>query len=179
MIAPDDRRRLLSLARHALEARVRGESAPSAERGGALDEVCGAFVSIHRDGDLRGCLGRLESDWPLARVVVHLAAAVVDSDPRFSPVTAHEVSALAIEISVLTPDRPISSIEDIDVGRHGLIVEQGSRRGVLLPQVPLEHGWDRTAFVQQTCLKAGLASDAWRAGATMSVFEAEVFAERG
>lgn len=179
MISLEDRRRLLSLARRAFEARVRGESEPLAERGGALDEVCAAFVSIHRDGDLRGCLGRLESDWPLGTVIVHLAAIVADSDPRFAPITVQEVEAVDIEISVLTPEREVSRIEDIDIGRHGLIVEQGSRRGVLLPQVPMEHGWDRAAFVQHTCLKAGLAFDAWRCGAKMFVFEAEVFAEHG
>ncbi len=84
-----------------------------------------------------------------------------------------------MRFSVLTPEREVSRIEDIDIGRHGLIVEQGSRRGVLLPQVPMEHGWDRAAFVQHTCLKAGLAFDAWRCGAKMFVFEAEVFAEHG
>ena len=178
MIAADDRHALLTLARRVLEARVRREPAPSVEAGGVLSLVAGAFVSIHRDGELRGCLGRIESDWPLSRVIAHLAAAVADSDPRFIAVVPHELGELDIEISVLLPEREVFSIEDIDIGRHGLIVEQGSRRGLLLPQVPTEHGWDRRTFVEHTCLKASLPPHAWRHGAQMFVFEAEVFGER-
>ena len=142
-----------------------------------LTLVAGAFVSIHRAGELRGCLGRIESDWPLSQVITHLAAVVADSDPRFDPVEPHELGELDIEISVLLPEREVYSIEDIEVGRHGLIVEHGSRRGLLLPQVPTEHGWDRRTFVEHTCLKAGLPPHAWHDGARLFVFEADVFAE--
>jgi AmmeMemoRadiSam system protein A len=113
----------------------------------------------------------------LADVVVHLAAAVADSDPRFAPLDVIELSALDIEISVLTTARDIVSIAEIEVGRHGLIVERGYRRGLLLPQVATEHGWDAEQFVEHTCVKAGLARDAWRHGARISVFEAQVFGE--
>src|SRR6185295_12778382 len=99
----------------------------------------GAFVSIHSGNDLRGCLGRLTADAPLGRTVAHLGGALADSDPRFAAVAPQELPSLHIEISVLTPERPVTTIEDIEIGRHGLIVEQGSVRGLLLPQVAIEH----------------------------------------
>jgi len=177
MVNVDDQRRLLTLARRALEARVHRWPRPDPGVGGALDAARGAFVSIHLEGDLRGCLGRLGTDWPLGRTVVHLGESVADSDPRFPPVTPPEVARLAIEVSVLTPEYQIRAIDEIEIGRHGLIVEQGSRRGLLLPQVAAEHGWGREAFVAHTCLKAGLGPDAWRAGARLFAFEAQVFGE--
>jgi AmmeMemoRadiSam system protein A len=170
-IGPDDRRRLLALARQTLEARVRRTPLPAPPDGGVFDLPCGAFVSIHRNGALRGCLGRLEPQ-PLSRTVVHLASVVSDSDPRFDPVTPDELDDIALEISVLTPEREIRTIDDIEIGRHGLIVEQGYRRGLLLPQVPIEHHWDRATFLEHTCLKAGLPRNAWQHGARLLVFEA-------
>lgn len=174
-IGPEDQRRLLALARGALEARVRRRSLPRAERGGALDWTRGAFVTIHCHGDLRGCLGHVETEAPLADTIVQLAAAVSNSDPRFDSVSVLELDGIDLEISVLTPGREIHSIADIEVGCHGLIVERGSRRGLLLPQVAIEHGWDALTFVSHTCLKAALPADAWRDGARMLVFEAQVF----
>lgn len=173
----DDRARLLMIARRALESRVRGEREPVPEGGGALDTPCGAFVSIHRGPDLRGCLGRLEGDWPIARVVAHLGRAVADSDPRFDPVSVDELETLSIEISALTPEREVRAIDEIQLGRHGLIVERGHRRGLLLPQVATEHGWDVETFLEHTCRKASLPAGAWRRDARILVFEAEVFAE--
>jgi AmmeMemoRadiSam system protein A len=177
VIGRDDQLRLLKLARRALEARVRREVPPRAENGSGLDRRCGAFVSIHCRGELRGCLGRLETQAPLAETVLHLAASVADSDPRFQPVAASELDEIDIEISVLTPEREVRSITEIEIGRHGLIVEQGRRRGLLLPQVATEQGWDRETFVEHTCRKAMLASDAWLHGARFFVFEAQVFGE--
>jgi AmmeMemoRadiSam system protein A len=138
----------------------------------------GAFVSIFRGGELRGCLGRLNSQLPIAELVVQLAQAVSDSDPRFDRVTPNELSEIAVEISVLTDERQVDSVADIEVGRHGLIVEQGFCRGLLLPQVPLEHGWDREEFLDHACVKAGLSRDAWRRGARLFTFEAQVFGQR-
>jgi AmmeMemoRadiSam system protein A len=178
VIDVEDQRRLLSLARRAIEARVRREPPPAPDRGGALEWPRGAFVTIHCRGDLRGCLGRLEPDEPLAATVAHLAASVSDSDPRFEPVRPSELNDLDVEISVLTPEREVTSIADVEIGRHGLIVEQGGRRGLLLPQVAAEYGWDGEAFISHTCLKAGLPADAWRHGARILVFEAQVFGER-
>jgi AmmeMemoRadiSam system protein A len=173
----DERARLLTFARWALEARVRRQPLPEPPLGGAFDMPRGAFVSIHLRGELRGCLGRLEPE-PLGQTIVHLAAVVSDSDPRFDPVGVAELDDLHLEISVLTPEREVGSVEEIEVGRHGLIVERGYRRGLLLPQVPVAQRWDRWTFLEHTCLKAGLPRDAWKQGARLLVFEAEVFGER-
>jgi AmmeMemoRadiSam system protein A len=173
-----DQRRLLDLARRALEARVRRAGVPEVDSTLAPDIKSGAFVSIFHGDELRGCLGRLNSQLPIARLVAQLAQAVADSDPRFDRVMPQELDDIGFEISVLTREREIESVDEIEVGRHGLIVEQGTSRGLLLPQVPTEHGWDREAFLDHTCLKAGLAADAWRRGARIFVFEAQVFGER-
>lgn len=174
-LTADDRHRLLRLARRALEARVLGAPASSSAEEYA-GHASGVFVSIHRGGELRGCLGRLEAG-PIDGLVAALACAVADSDPRFTPVTAPELSEIHIEISVLTPEREVDSPFEIDVGVHGIIVEQGRHRGLLLPQVATEQGWDRHTFVEHACLKAGLRPDAWKHGAHLFVFEAEVFGE--
>ena len=177
MIGLEDRQRLLALARRAIEARVRREPPPAPDRGGALEWPRGAFVTIHCRGDLRGCLGRLDPEGSLAATVAHLAASVSDSDPRFEPVRPGELKDLDVEISVLTPEREVPSIADVEIGRHGLIVEQGGRRGLLLPQVAAEYGWDAETFVSHTCLKAGLPAYAWQHDARISRFDAEVFGE--
>jgi AmmeMemoRadiSam system protein A len=177
MIDAGDRQRLLAVARAALEARVRRQPPPAVPRGGALDLHCGAFVTIHDRGGLRGCLGRLGDDQRLGDAVAHLGAAVAESDPRFPVVMPDELTTISIDISVLSPEEAVTSVEAIEVGRHGVIVEQGTRRGLLLPQVASEHGWDRETFLAQTCLKAGLLPDAWRHGTTILVFEAEVFGD--
>jgi AmmeMemoRadiSam system protein A len=169
--------RLLRFARRCLEARVRREPPPPIERGGGLDAPMGAFVSIHVGGELRGCLGRLEVDRPLSEHVAHLASVVSDSDPRFTPLVSAELAATEIEISALTPEEEVRDLGEIEVGRHGLIVEQGRRRGLLLPQVATEQHWDRETFLDHTCLKAGLHPDAWRTGARIFRFEAAVFSE--
>jgi AmmeMemoRadiSam system protein A len=177
LISEEDQRRLLRVARRALEARVLRQPSAVREWGGGLDWPRGAFVTLLWRGELRGCLGRLEPDAPLVETVADLAAIVSDSDPRFEPVADHELPEIEIEISVLTPEREVQSIVEIEIGRHGLIVEQGARRGLLLPQVAEEHRWDGATFVSHTCLKAGLPADAWRHGARLLVFEAQVFSE--
>ncbi|MGH9238725.1 MAG: AmmeMemoRadiSam system protein A [Vicinamibacterales bacterium] len=177
MFEPDDCCRLLTIARAALEARVRREPNPEAEHGGALATQRGAFVSIHHGDELRGCLGRLDADWAIARVVAHLGRAVADADPRFAPVTVAELPGLTIEVSILSPEREMRSPDEIEIGRHGLIVESGWRRGLLLPQVAAERQWDVATFLEHTCLKAGLSSDAWNR-ARVFLFEAQVFSEQ-
>jgi AmmeMemoRadiSam system protein A len=177
MLSEDERHDLLRLARHALEARVRRHPSPGLSGATAPPVAGGAFVTVHCRGELRGCLGRLEVEGSLPETIRALAVAVADSDPRFEPIQPDELAAVDIEISVLTPEREIRDPSAIEVGRHGLIVEQGGRRGLLLPQVAGEHGWDRETFLKQTCLKAGLPPDAWEHGARLLVFEAEVFGE--
>jgi AmmeMemoRadiSam system protein A len=148
-----------------------------AESGARADRRPGAFVTILVGGCLRGCLGRMMTDRPLPDLIGQLGGEVADSDPRFDPVRPEELAHLSLQISVLTDEQEVTSILEIEVGRHGLVVEHLDRRGVLLPQVPAEHGWDRVTFVEHTCLKAGLPPDAWRRGARLFVFEAEVFGE--
>jgi AmmeMemoRadiSam system protein A len=175
LVGVDDQQRLLRLAREALEARVQHRTPPPIESGGALDWPRGAFVTIHSGGDLRGCLGQIGPDAPLAETVAHLAAVVSDSDPRFDPVTPPELADIEIEISVLTPEREVAAAEEVEVGRHGVIIEHEGRRGLLLPQVATEQRWDRDTLLSHACLKARLPPDAWRHGARILVFEAQVF----
>jgi len=177
MMSEDDQKQLLTIARQALEARVAGRRPPEVVCAGPLALQCGAFVSIHSGDDLRGCIGRLTVDAPLGKTIAHLGGAVAERDPRFPPVTPDELPLLHIEISLLTPERPVAAIEEIEVGRHGLIVEHGRARGLLLPQVAIEQAWDRETFLAHTCIKAGLPGDAWRSGARILVFEARVFSE--
>jgi AmmeMemoRadiSam system protein A len=178
LLDPAEQETLLQLARRCLDARVRGARPPAREYGGLLDEPRGAFVSIHAAGALRGCLGRLDVDARLSDTVAELAAVVADSDPRFAPVSIAELPRIDIEISVLTPERDVAAVDEIEVGRHGLIIERGPRRGLLLPQVAVEHAWDRDTFLAHACLKAGLAPEAWRYGARIQIFEAQVFSEK-
>ena len=177
-LAPSQREALLRVARQALEQAVGGASVPPDLPGDPLLHQPGAaFVTLTHGGELRGCIGSLERDLPLADVVARCAISSATGDPRFYPVTASELPALRIEISVLTPLRRVDNPEEVEVGQHGLLIRRGLRRGLLLPQVAIEHGWTRETFLAQTCLKAGLPLDAWRTDAEIWVFEAEVFGE--
>jgi len=172
------RQELLLTARLAVGAAARGRSQePPAPPDPALAELRGAFVTLKQAGRLRGCIGYLDPRFPLYQTVARAAAAAAIGDPRFPPVAPDELDSLSVEISVLTPLQPVDRVEDIRVGCHGLVVRQGGRSGLLLPQVPLEWGWDREQFLAHTCLKAGLPEDAWQNGAELLCFEAEVFEE--
>jgi AmmeMemoRadiSam system protein A len=137
----------------------------------------GVFVSLHKGDALRGCIGHIEPDHPLSLAIPRAAVAAASTDPRFAPVTADELSALLIELSILAPLERIAGLGEIEVGRHGLVVESGWKRGLLLPQVAVEWGWDAEVFLAQTCHKAGLPPDAWKSAAVFWRFEAEVFSE--
>jgi AmmeMemoRadiSam system protein A len=172
-----ERKELLGIARATVEAYVRERRVPGLpDHSGKLDAPGAAFVTLKIKGRLRGCIGYTEPVEPLCKVVQECAVAAATEDPRFSPVSPAELPSIDIEISVLTPLVPIRP-EEVEVGRHGLMVSQGGRRGLLLPQVPVELGWDRETFLDQTCVKAGLPTDAWRRGATLQAFTAEVFGE--
>ena len=181
MTSDDDRQLLLRLAREAISAYVnrqsQSQSAISNLQSAILAEPAGAFVSLHKGGDLRGCIGHIEPTEPIGIVVPRCAVAACSSDPRFPPVAPDELPSLDIEISLLGPLEPIAGPEEIVVGRHGLVVERGWQRGLLLPQVATEWDWDAEAFLSHTCQKAGLPSDAWRHGAKLWRFDAEVFGE--
>ena len=175
MTSAEERGRLLTIARAALAAYVDGAATPlpddlSGRRGGV-------FVTLHKRGELRGCVGHLDASQRLVEVVRRCAVAACSADPRFPPVSAAELPQLDIELSLLGPLQSVASPEDIEVGRDGLLIEQGRRRGLLLPQVATERRWDRETFLAQTCRKAGLLPDAWKTGATVWRFEAEVFGE--
>jgi len=174
-----DRRTLLRVARSALEAHFAGRAPELPAARGSLAARYGAFVTLHRreDDELRGCVGQMQSDRPLVETVARMVVAAAVEDGRFIPVAAAEVARLRIEISVLGPLREIRP-EDVEVGRDGLLLRRGTRRGVLLPQVPVEHGWDRETFLAHTCRKAGLPQDAWRApDVEIRAFGADVFGE--
>jgi AmmeMemoRadiSam system protein A len=170
---------LLALARAAIEARLSGHEGPDpGEQPPALRERCGAFVSIHaRDGSLRGCIGYVEPLYPLVEAVTRAAVLAATEDHRFERVSLEELPQLVLDVSVLGRPSPIRA-EDVRVGRHGLVAAGRGRRGLLLPQVPVEHAWTRETFLEHTCLKAGLPPDAWREpDVELMGFEARVFRE--
>jgi AmmeMemoRadiSam system protein A len=172
-----EKHRLLELARKALEEVVRlGRMSEVAEPPEALQTPCGAFVTLEKRGQLRGCIGHIEALRPLYATVRECARAAALEDPRFEPVAPAELSSLRLEISILSPLMDIAP-QDIEVGRHGLLVSRGARRGLLLPQVAAEWNWDREQFLEETCLKAGLPSDAWRHGARIQAFTAQILKE--
>jgi AmmeMemoRadiSam system protein A len=174
--SPEERKLLLSLAHQSIQASLHGQNFDVRPPSSHLAEPRGAFTTLHLQGKLRGCIGYVLASQPLYRTIAETARAAAFDDPRFQPVTPDEAPDLKVEISVLSVPQPISS-ECVVLGKHGLIVAQGSRRGLLLPQVPVEWGWDRETFLSQTALKAGLAPDAWRTGADLQAFTAEIFGE--
>ena len=177
MTSEADRRLLLTLARDAIGAHVNRQPMPVPSLTGVLAQSSGAFVTLHRHGDLRGCIGHIEANEALGRVITRCAVAACSTDPRFPSVTPPELPDLDLELSLLGPLEPITSAEEIEIGKHGLVVQQGWHRGLLLPQVATEWSWDRETFLSQTCHKAGLSMDAWKKGAKIWRFEAEVFGE--
>jgi len=178
MLNEQQRKVLLKVAREAVEAAA--ENVPYAPEtdDAVLREIGAAFVTLRAPrGDLRGCIGTVEPKDPLIENVANMARAAAREDPRFQPVEAAEVPDLKIEISLLTPPKRVADVEEIEVGTHGLIMEQGPQRGLLLPQVPVEWHWDREQFLDHTCPKAGLPKGCWRTGANIYSFTAEVFGE--
>jgi AmmeMemoRadiSam system protein A len=178
MLAEDQRRLLLRVARDAIERHLRGEDL-SVGPGIDLPDASGVFVTIKTQGNLRGCLGVLEMRAPLIDEVIRCARDSATIDPRFPPMTPDELPEATIDISLLGPLEEIdpASADAFTIGRHGLVVEQGRRRGLLLPQVAVEWGWTAGQFLAHTCRKAGLPPDAWRKGAKVFRFDAEVFGE--
>jgi AmmeMemoRadiSam system protein A len=137
-----------------------------------------AFTTLYSRGRLRGCVGHVTPASSLWVTVAETAQAAAFEDSRFQPVTLPEMPFLTAGLSILSPLEPIRT-ENIEIGRHGLLISWRGRRGLLLPQVAVEHGWDRETFLNETCYKAGLPSDAWRQGATIEAFSAEVFGDNG
>lgn len=177
-LTAEERAELLKLARAAMTEYL-ARRAEIEDRSGRekFRAPRGAFVTLTKAGELRGCIGYIEPVLPLGQAVIRTAIFAATEDPRFPAVESAELKDLRVEISVLTTPREIADARQVKVGTHGLIVERGGYKGVLLPQVPVENGWDRETFLAQGCLKAGLPPDAWRKGAKLSVFQAIVFHE--
>ncbi len=175
-----DQELLFRVARDSIKAHLKGERAPSLPQAipSVLSQPSGVFVTLQKQGRLRGCIGYLEAVKPLLEAVQDMAVAAAFSDPRFPPLREEELADLGVEISVLSPMRQVKNIEEIQVGRHGLFLVRGPSRGLLLPQVATEHGWDRLTFLKQTCAKAGLPPDAWEDPATkIYIFSADILHE--
>ena len=174
----EERSFLLDLARTTIEARLVDRPLPHPQPWeGPLLEARGAFVTLKVDGSLRGCIGHVVGVMPLWQAVQENAIAAGFRDPRFPPLEFKELDTIHIEISALTPLRRALP-EDVRVGRDGILVEHGASRGLLLPQVATEYGWNRDEFLDHTCRKAGLPAGCWkRTGTVISVFSAEVFGE--
>src|SRR5688572_462752 len=176
MLTTEQRSQLLRIARESIEAVLdarRPELAPPEEE---LRRPAGSFVTLTRDGELRGCIGSIHPVAPLFQAVSSSAINAAFRDPRFLPLQKEELAHIEIEISVMGPIEPVTSAEEIEVGRDGLIISRGRNAGLLLPQVATEYGWDCEAFLSQTCVKAGLPADSWRArNCRIERFSAEVF----
>ncbi len=181
VLTKQDKSVLLQVARSTIERRLAEQGArvqEEQELSPALKTPCGAFVTLKKSGELRGCIGRFDATEPLYRVVQQMAIAAASEDPRFPPVQASEMKRIDIEISVLTPMRKISSVDEIEMGKHGIYVKKGARAGTFLPQVANETGWTKEEFLGHCARdKAGIGWDGWK-DAEVYVYEALVFGEK-
>jgi AmmeMemoRadiSam system protein A len=173
---PEERAALLRVAHESILSALEHREIPLTPPSPHLAEPRGAFTTIYFQGHLRGCVGYVFPMVALYRTVAETARAAAFEDARFLPVTLEEAPELEVSLSILSPLQAVMP-EEVEVGRHGLVVVLGGRRGLLLPQVPVEHKWDRVTFIEQTCRKAGLPLDAWQKGATLEAFTAEIFGD--
>ncbi len=179
-LADDEKRELLRIARATLrEHSFSGRIPPGKPHRESLLAPASVFVSLHEGEDLRGCIGNIDEEKPIYRAVQEMAVAAATRDPRFAAVKAEELDDLVIEISVLGPTRKIAGPDDLVIGTDGVRLEVDGRRGLLLPQVATEHGWDATTLLAKVCVKAGLPAEAWsREGVQVLAFGAQVFSEK-
>lgn len=176
----EEQKKLLQIARKTiLDKLKKGAIEKESATSDGLERPCGAFVSLHKLGQLRGCIGTFTSPRPLVDTIQEMAISSSQKDPRFPPVQEDEMADIDIEISVLSPLREINDVSEIEVGRHGIYITRGFYSGVLLPQVATEYGWDRETFLDHTCMKAGLPPGTWKEeGVKIEIFEAQVFGEK-
>ncbi|MGA9507297.1 MAG: AmmeMemoRadiSam system protein A [Candidatus Sulfotelmatobacter sp.] len=173
----EERARLLRLAHDSIVSELEGWAISLDPPTPHLSQLRGTFASLHLRGELRGCVGYVVPTSPLYRTVAETARAAAFEDNRFPPVSRVEAPHLEIELSILSPLESVKP-DAIEIGRHGLLISQHGRRGLLLPQVAVEHQWDRNTFLEQTCRKAHLPPDAWQKGATLQAFTAEIFGDK-
>lgn len=175
----EEKKKLIAIAKASIIEAVGGKRQPGVEvTEERLKENCGAFVTIKKHGRLRGCIGYIVAVKPLYETVKDVARSAAINDNRFSPMTEEELKDIEIEISALTPLKRIYDVEEIEVGKHGIVMKKGFYSGLLLPQVATEYGWDRKTFLEHTCMKAGLPTDAWKdESVEIYIFSAEVFGE--
>ena len=176
----EEKQTLLNIARATIEHKLKEKETPDFKIDSeTLKENRGAFVTLEKDGHLRGCIGYIQAIKPLHLTIQEMALQAAFSDPRFPPVSEDELDKLHIEISVLTPLRRISNVEEIQVGRDGIYIKKGFNSGLLLPQVATDYGWDRNTFLEQTCYKAGLPPNAWKEKTCeIYIFSADIFGEK-
>ena len=172
----EERSLLLQLAHQSIAAALEHREISLVPPNPHLAEPRGVFTTLYYRGDLRGCVGYVFPVMSLYRTVAESARGAAFDDSRFAPVTREQAAELEVSLSILSPPQPIRP-EDVEIGRHGLLIKMGAYRGLLLPQVPIEHRWDRIAFLEQTCKKAGLPIDAWQTGAQVEAFTAEIFGD--
>ncbi len=175
----EEKKELLQLARHTIETYLKNKEADYPETDNPhFKEKRGVFVTLHKKGQLRGCIGYPLPIKPLIEAVVDNAVSSATEDPRFRPVSINELSDIDLEISILTVPKKVKGDEEVVVGRDGIIISKGFNRGLLLPQVPTEQGWDVEEYISHGCMKAGLPMDEWRRGVQIETFEGIVFGEK-
>jgi len=178
LLTKKEQRELLKIARQTIVDYVTNGKVPAvAPTSPGLNLHSGCFVTIKQKGELRGCIGNFVSEQPLYQLVQEMAVSAATRDPRFYPMKVDDLADFKLDISVLSPLQKAASVEEIKVGTHGIYIVKGSYRGVLLPQVATEYGWNRDQFLEHTCIKAGLPQDAWRGECDIFIFSAQVFGE--
>jgi uncharacterized protein len=178
LLTRKEQKDLLKIARETIVGFVSTGKVPAFEATSpGLNLHSGCFVTVKQNGNLRGCIGNFVSDQPLYLLVQEMAVSAATRDPRFYPMKSADLTDFTLDISVLSPLEKAASIEEIQVGIHGIYIVKGSYRGVLLPQVATEYGWNRDQFLQHTCTKAGLPPDAWQGECDIYIFSAQVFGE--
>ena len=179
MLSKTDATNLLKIAREAITHQIKNKDySPTPREEKALNQHSGCFVTITQDGQLRGCIGNFQSQQPLFREVATMAVAAASQDPRFQPMGRDELDNFSVEITVLSPLEKIEDTNLIEIGIHGIYIIKGHNRGVLLPQVATEYGWDRETFLRQTCVKAGLPENSWQLpDADIYIFSGQIIQE--
>jgi hypothetical protein len=178
LISDDGKKELLIIARRSIEEYIKHRRIPEFKiKNKEIFNKRGVFVTLKKNGILRGCIGIIKPVFPLYKAVIRSAISSAFNDPRFLPLSKNEIKDIDIEISALSPLRRVEDVSEIKVGTHGILIEKGPHRGILLPQVAVEYRWDRDRFLEATCRKAGLPKDAWKKGGQIYIFTADIFNE--